>query len=147
MRFSYPVELRNVSEGPPEDHCVLVSFPDVPEAMTFGKDRGDALRSAEDCLEVALAGRIRERHELPLPSAAHGRPTVSPGSLIAQKAALYLALRESGLRAADLARLLDTPPPAVQRLLDPKHASKPDQFDAAFRALGKRVVICLESAA
>lgn len=147
MRFVYPVELEEVRGGPPEEHCILVRFPDLPEAVTFGNDRADALESAVDCLEVALAGRIKDRQDIPLPSPARGRPTVTPGNLIGSKAALYLAMRQQGVRSAELARRMGVDRPAIVRLLDPKHASKPAQFDAAFAALGKRLVLSLENAA
>lgn len=147
MRFVYPVELQEVREGPPEDHCVLATFPDLPEANTFGKDRADALASAVDCLEVTLAGRIKDRTDIPEPSSAHGRPIVAPGSLIAQKAALYLAMRQDGVRPSELARRMGVDQPAINRLLDPRHASKPAQFDAAFTRLGRRLVLSLEHAA
>ncbi len=38
-------------------------------------------------------------------------------------------------------------PSLVTRLLDPAHATKPDLFDAAFAALGKRLVVSVENAA
>jgi antitoxin HicB len=147
MRFIYPVELEEVREGPPEDHCILVTFPDLPEANTFGKDRADALASAVDCLEVALAGRIKDRTDIPTPSPARGRPTVAPGNLIAAKAALCLAMRQEDVRPAELARRMEVDQPSINRLLDPRHASRPAQFDAAFAALGKRLVLSLENAA
>jgi antitoxin HicB len=144
MRFTFPVELEDVREGPPEDHCVLATFPDLPEANTFGRDEAAALASAVDCLEVSLAGRIRDRVEIPEPSAAEGRPTVAPGSLIAAKAALYLAMRQDGVRPAELARRLGVEQPAINRLLDPHHVSKPRQLDAAFARLGRRLVLTVE---
>ncbi|MFO1128933.1 MAG: type II toxin-antitoxin system HicB family antitoxin [Rhodospirillales bacterium] len=147
MRFAYPVELVAVEEGPPEDHCVLLTFPDLPEANTFGKTEADALASAVDCLEVALAGRIKDRTDVPEPSPAEGRPTVTPGNLIAAKAALYLAMRQDGVRPAELARRLGVEQPAINRLLDPYHASKPARLDAAFAKLGRRLVISVEDAA
>jgi antitoxin HicB len=147
MRFVYPVELEEVTEGPAEDHCVLARFPDLPEAVTFGADRGEALASSIDCLEVALAGRIKDRRDIPKPSPGLGRPTVMPGNLIGSKAALYLAMRKEGVKSAELARRMGVDRPAIVRLLDPKHASKPAQFDAAFAALGKRLVLSLENAA
>ena len=58
MRFIYPVELEEVRRGL-RGYCVLATFPDLPEANTFGKDRADALASAVDCLEVALAAGSR----------------------------------------------------------------------------------------
>jgi antitoxin HicB len=147
MRFIYPVELEEVREGPPEDRCVLVTFPDLPEANTFGRGRADALASAVDCLEVALAGRIKNRSEIPEPTPARGRPTVAPGNLIAAKAALYLAMRQENVRPAELARRLNVDQPSINRLLDPRHASRAAQFDAAFAALGRRLVLSLETAA
>ena len=72
---------------------------------------------------------------------------MAPGGLIAAKTALYLALRASGLPQAELARRMGVRPTTVQRLLDPRHASKPEQFDAAFAALGKRLVVSVETAA
>ena len=147
MRFVYPVELKEVREGPPEDHCVLVTFPDLPEANTFGKDRADALVSALDCLEVALAGRIKDRTDIPEPSPARGRPTVAPANLIAAKAALYLAMRQENVRPAELARRMNVDQPAINRLLDPRHASRAAQLDLAFAKLGKRLVLSVEDAA
>lgn len=144
MRFTYPVDIQWAREGPPQDHCVLVTFPDLPEANTFGRDETDALASAVDCLEVALAGRIRDRADIPVPSAKERRPTVAPGNLIAAKAALYLAMRQDGVRPSELARRLGVEQPAINRLLDPRHASKPGQIDAAFAKLGRRLVLTIE---
>ena len=145
MRFLYPAKITEHGRG--RDRGFACAFPDLPEAITWGDSREEALAEAVDCLEAALAERIANREELPTPSAARGRPTVAPGSLIATKAALYLAFRESGLKARELAELMGEPPSAVTRLLNPAHASKPEQFDAAFAALGARLVISLESAA
>lgn len=146
MRLLYPIEIQDYSgDDPPE---VIVRFPDLPEAITAGSDFAEAMANAIDCLEVALAYRIKHRGEIPSASPADGRATVAPGSLIAAKAALYLELRRSGIRPAELARRMGVPRAAVtNRLLNPKHASKPEQFDAAFAALGKRLVVEVETAA
>lgn len=64
-RFSYPVDLTTEDDG-----AVNASFPDLPEAHTFGEDRVDALAHAVDCLEVALAFRIDDGLEIPPPSRA-----------------------------------------------------------------------------
>ena len=83
-RYQYPVDLK-----PQDDGGFVVSFPDIPEALTEGDDRADALVEASDCLAEALDGRIRDLKEIPPPSAAHGRPLVGPDPVIAAKAALY----------------------------------------------------------
>ena len=46
----------------------MVLFPDVPEAVTGGKDRTEALVMAEDALATALAGYVHAEWELPTPS-------------------------------------------------------------------------------
>jgi antitoxin HicB len=38
----------------PDEGGFLVTFTDVPEAITGGKDRAEALANAQDALEVAL---------------------------------------------------------------------------------------------
>ena len=147
MRFLYPAQVTEHVEKRPEDSGFAVAFPDLPEALTWGASREAALASAVDCLEEALAARIKAREDLPPPSPARGRPTVAPGSLIGAKAALYLALKDSGVKRSELARRMGAQPSLVTRLLDPAHATKPDLFDAAFAALGKRLVVSVENAA
>ena len=118
MRFLFPVNITAVTDGPPAEHGFLVTFPDLPEANTWGDTRDEALANAVDCLEEALAGRIVDRQVVPTPSPAGRRPTIAPGGLIAAKVALYIALRESGLSSADLARRMKVQPSVITRLLD-----------------------------
>lgn len=98
-------------------------FPDLPEAIASGDDRASALANAVDCLEEALAGRINRRDDIPTPST--GTPTVAPGQRIGAKAALYLVMRQANVHQAEMARRMGVERPAINRLLDPKHASKP----------------------
>ena len=56
-------------------------------------------------------------------------------------------MRAADMRPAELARRMNIDQPSINRLLDPRHASRPEQFDRAFAALGKRVVLSLENAA
>ena len=54
MRYAYPVLLE-----PDEGGSVVVSFPDVPGALTEGKDEADAMALSEDCLIAALGGYVK----------------------------------------------------------------------------------------
>ena len=103
MRLLYPVEIHEHG-GPPQEAGFAVTFPDLPDAASWGDTRAEALINASDCLEEALAARILAREALPAPSPARGRPMVAPGSLIGAKAALYTAWRDSGLNMSGLAR-------------------------------------------
>ena len=52
-------------------------------------------------------------------------------------------MREEGVRKADLARRLGWHAPQVDRLLDLRHASRLEHYDAAFAALGRRIAVSL----
>ncbi|MBF0178370.1 MAG: type II toxin-antitoxin system HicB family antitoxin [Magnetococcales bacterium] len=139
--WDYPVELTN------DDGTVLVSFPDVPEAHTFGEDNAEALLRARDALETALEFYIDDRKPLPKPSPADGRPTVRPEALTCAKLAVYQAMQETGVRKAELAQRLHWHLPQVDRILNLRHASRLDQVEMALEALGKRIVLSVQDAA
>src|SRR5579871_4337952 len=125
-----------------------VRFPDLPEALTGGVDLDDTHHQAADCLAEALAGRIRRGDEIPVPSKLkRGQYSVSVPLYLAPKLALYLALREAGMRNTELAKRLGVSETVVRRMLDPKHNTKPERIQSALAALGKRIVVRFEDAA
>lgn len=134
--YRYPVELT-----PDDNDTVMVTFPDVPEAVTFGDDEADALARAPDALETALAGYIEDRRNIPTPSPAQGRPVVDLTLLAALKLEAYMAMRARQWRKADLARALAVNPRQVDRLLDLHHATPISQLEAAFSVCGRRVIV------
>lgn len=139
----YPVKLERDSNG-----SVLVSFPDVPGALTFGDDEQEALARAVDALETMFMGIIADREPIPAPSRAkRGQKSVRVPTLTEAKLNLYQVMRAARVGKAELARRLNCHLPQVDRLLDLNHASRLDQLEAAFRVLGKRLGIVIESAA
>ena len=96
MRLSYPVLLE-----PDDNGTLLVTFPDIPEAVTFGEDEDDALMRAVDALETMLAARIDDREDIPLPSPAEGRPCATLSAPMAARVLLYRAstTRRAGPRS------------------------------------------------
>jgi len=136
--FDYPVILT------PDDGTVLVTFPDVPEAITFGADTDEALLQAVDALESALSFYVDDRRPLPVPSKPkRGQKTVRPSALECAKLGVYRAMTEQGIKKAELARRLGWHMPQVDRLFDLKHASRLDQIEAAARALGRHVEVSI----
>ena len=134
--FDYPVILT------PDDGTVLVTFPDVPEAITFGADEDEALLQAVDALETGLSFYIDARKPLPTPSqSAPGQKTVRPSALESAKLGVYQAMTTQGIRKAELARRLGWHLPQVDRLFDLNHASRFDQIEAAARALGRHLEV------
>jgi antitoxin HicB len=137
MQYVYPVRL----DPEPDGSAVNVSFPDVPEALTWGDDDAEALSLAEDCVTGALRGYIKRGWSIPRPSPARGRPTVTLPPLVAAKLALYEAMREQNVSGEDLAERLGMAEAALRRLLDLDHRSHIDQIDRALAALGKRLEV------
>ena len=142
--YLYPATLKNDTNG-----TILVTFPDVPEAITFGCDREDALRHASDALDAALSFYVDAGKDLPVASRTRGKrhPLVGVSALSDAKLQLYVAVRASGVRKAELARRMGISKTNVDRLFDLNRASRFEQIELAFRALGKRVVVTVEDAA
>jgi antitoxin HicB len=134
-KMNYPVELQE------EDGTVLVSFPDIPGARTFGDDRSEALARAVDALETMISAMISDREDIPDPSPAKGRPTVSPTLLGSLKLEVYRAMRARGWRKADLARAMGLNPRQIDRLLDLRHASTVAQLEQALAVCGRAVEV------
>lgn len=136
--MDYPIDLR-----PDDNGTLLVTFPDVPGAITYGTDEGEALANAVDALETIFSGLITDRRDIPRPSRPRGRKTVFPSLLGSLKISVYRAMRERGWRKADLARALSLNPRQIDRLLDLRHGSTVAQLEQALLACGKRVEVDL----
>ena len=132
--FTYPAALT-----PDEEGGFVVTFRDLPEAITQGEDLDDALSEAADCLEEAVAGRIDDGLDIPAPSRSrHGEYLVAVPVQMAMKAALYLAMREQGLSKSALARRLGVDEKVARRLLDPHHGTRLPLINRALTTLGQR---------
>ena len=81
MQYVYPCVLTPEDEG-----GFFVSFPDVPEALTGGDDRAEALEMAQDALGAALGMYVEAREDIPVPSAAlPGQALVAVSTIVAAK--------------------------------------------------------------
>lgn len=127
---------------------VVVSFPDVPEAITQGDDMADARAQAEEALGLALLSY--PQRGLPLPKAktkTKGLIMIAVAPEVAAKLAVLEAFAEAAISKSDLARRMDKDEKEIRRILDPRHATKLPAMVEALRALGKRLVIGVEEAA
>ena len=137
MIYVYPCEL-----VPDEEGELVVTFPDVPEAITGGTNRSEALSMAEDALATALAGYVHEKRDVPPPgAAADGKEFVAVPTVVAAKLALYSAMRTQHITKVELARRLGVSESAVRKLTDPDHRSHIGQVQKALRAVGHSLVV------
>lgn len=121
---------------------LVVSFPDVPEAITQGRDLADARAMAEEALGLALLTYLAGR--LSLPKAKSKDKKLVPIAVapdVAGKLAVLESFAASGISKSELARRIGKDEKEVRRILDPKHATKLPALTAALRALGKRLVV------
>lgn len=139
--FSYPAALARTGR------TVLVRFRDLPEALTEGATISEALREAEDCVEEAIAGRLRRGDDIPAPSRPRrGERLIPVPAVTATKAALALALRETNMSQTELARRLHTTKEEVHRMIDPRNPSKLGKLQEAMAVLGRRYVVGVQAA-
>jgi len=135
-RFNYPVKLTEDAE----DGGFVVTSRDLPEAITQGDTIEECLVEAADCLEEAIAARIEDNLEIPIPSKVQeSERGVFVPLQTAFKASLYIAMKENGISKVELARQLQTHEKEVRRILDPHHGTKLPAMERALTALGKHV--------
>jgi antitoxin HicB len=125
---------------------VVVTFLDVPEAITEGNGEADALLQAEDALSLALLSY--PLRSLPLPAARTQAGTaVTVPADTAAKLAVLEAFADAGISKSELARRLDRSENEARRILDPMHATKLPMLQLALKALGRRLVVGVEEIA
>ena len=140
-RFEYAVKLMAADEG-----GFVVTCRDLPQLVTQGEDEADALREAADAMDEVFAAYMQGGLPFPAPTKAkRGERLVSPPAETVAKAALSVAMREAGISKVQLAKKLGVDEKEVRRLLDPHYGSKLPRIAEAIDALGRRLVIGLET--
>ncbi len=133
MIYEYPCDLATDADG---SH--VATFSDIPEAITGGANRSEALAMAEDALATALAGYVHEKRDIPNPGEAlPGQVLVQVPTIVAAKLALYSAMREQRVTKVELARRLGISESAVRKLANPDHRSHVGHLQRALRVVGR----------
>ncbi len=135
--MKYPAQFMPSPEG-----GFVVTFRDIPEAITQGDTEQEALDMAADVLLSSMDFYIEDQRLVPEPSAPlEGERVIElPASAVAKLLLLNEMLRQN-IKPADLARKLNTSPQTVNRLIDLHHATKIDALQSAAKALGKSLEI------
>jgi antitoxin HicB len=122
----------------------VVTFPEVPEAITQGNGMAEARAMAADALGLALLAYARAGRRMPRAPRGGGETIAVPPD-VAAKLAVLAAFAESGLNQRELARRLGKDEKEVRRVLDPMHATKLATLSDVLRILGKRLFVGVES--
>ena len=134
--FKYPVKLTldKVDGG------FVVTFPDIPEAITQGDTKAEALVAAKDALETALDFYFEDKRAVPRPSKPkRGQNVIDLSASLSAKVLLLNEMIKQGVRSAELARRLNTTPQEVNRLTNIRHTTRIDGIAAALQVMGKHL--------
>jgi antitoxin HicB len=127
------------------DGGVLVTFPEVPEAIAHGRDRNNAVAQARIALAVALFGYLKHGEKTPVPKRRSGQ-RLAPHTTDVLKIAVVEAWMDSGLSKSEFARMLGVDEKEARRILDPDAATKADRLEEALSVLGRKLHLAVEAA-
>ncbi len=134
--FNYPAKFKHDKK----EGGFVITFRDIPEAITQADTIDECFLEAADCLEEAIAGRIDDGFIVPEPSEPRrGEKMIAVPAQTSIKAALYIAMSESNVNKSELARRLNVDVREVRRMLNPHHGTKLPSMEQALAALGKHV--------
>jgi antitoxin HicB len=132
VMFGYPALFQKEKDG------YVVSFRDLPEALTSGATKKEAIEMAGDALATAMEFYFEDRRQVPMPSKAkRGEEVVELSASVGVKVLLLNEMLKENVSPSKLAKKLDTSPQAVTRIVDLHHATKIDTLADAFKAMGK----------
>ncbi|HAU5528435.1 TPA: type II toxin-antitoxin system HicB family antitoxin [Proteus mirabilis] len=133
----YPVKLDKSEEG-----GYVVSFLDIPEALTQGDTREEALEMAQNALLTAFEFYFEDNEKIPEPSVITGDYIELPVSVVAKILMLNLFV-DSKLTRSELARKMGVKKQEITRLFNLQHSTKIDTINQAIIAMGSKLSISL----
>ena len=135
----YPARFKKAPEG-----GYVVTFRDIPEAITQGDTKTEAMEMAEDALLTAMGFYFEDKRAVPLASPAkRGETFVTLPPSAWAKVLLLNEMLAQGVSPTELARRLHTRPQDVNRVVDLGHATKIDTLNQAMQALGRRLEVMM----
>ena len=127
------------------DGGVIVTFPDVPEAVTSGADRAVAEKAASEALGLALRGYLALGRTLPV-AASTGAGMISPHADDVLKIALVEAARSPEVDIERFRASSGMKDWEVAALFDPDAPSDVASMENALALLGRKFHISVEAA-
>lgn len=133
----YPAKFTPAQEG-----GFVVTFRDIPEAITQGDDFTEAKEMAADVLLSSMDFYFDDNRPVPLPSKAQkGEVLIALPASVYAKVLLLNELLTQNVSKAELARRMEIRPQEMQRIVDLNHSTKIDTISAALIQLGKHFEI------
>lgn len=130
------------------DGGFVVTFPDVPEAISSGESERTARANGAEALGLALRGIVADGRPLPA-AATRGKDllAIPVDADTALKLAVIEAFRAARISKSELGRRMGRAENEARRILDPDHATKLPALREALAVLGKEIVVSVRDAA
>ena len=123
-----------------EDGGFVVTFRDIPEAITQGDTENEALEMAADALLTSMDFYFEDKRQVPLPSKPKkGERLIELPIGVAAKIHLLNEMLAQKVRPVDLAQRLSISKQLANSLLSLHSPTKIDRVVEALHALGKDV--------
>lgn len=135
----YPATLTPNGEG-----GYIVTFRDVPEAITEIWDKNELKETATDCLVTAVDFYIEDHRLFPAPSKSKKDDVIIQLPIsISAKILLLNTMVSGNIRPVDLAKKMGIKPQEVNRIIDTGHTTKIDTIAKALDVLGKNLQLSI----
>ncbi|MDY5910615.1 MAG: type II toxin-antitoxin system HicB family antitoxin [Inconstantimicrobium porci] len=135
----YPATLTPNGEG-----GYIVTFRDVPEAITEIWDKNELKETATDCLVTAVDFYIEDHRLFPAPSKTKKDDVIIQLPIsISAKILLLNTMVSGNIRPVDLAKKMGIKPQEVNRIIDTGHTTKIDTIAKALSVLGKNLQLSI----
>lgn len=120
----------------------VVSFRDIPEAITQVSPDEDFLEVITDALATAMEFYIEDDRIIPFASEPQsGEICIDLPLSLVGKIILHNTMLKNGKRQADIARALNIPTSEMARIVNPSRKTKIDTLAKAVVASGGRMVL------
>lgn len=118
----------------------VVTFRDIPEAITQGDDERDAFEMATDVLLCAMDFYFEDKRQVPLPSKPKkGERLIKLPLSVCAKILLFNEMLSQKERPTDLAKRLGISKQRAKNLLNLHSPTKIDRIEEAMSALGREL--------
>ncbi len=133
----YPALFEPAPEG-----GYVVTFRDIPEAITQGDTLEEAAAMAEDALMTAIEFYFEDGRRVPSPSKPKkDEHIVSLPASIWAKVLLLNEIVENKVSAAEVSRKVGMTPQNFNRVMDINHSTKIDTINQVLGVFGKHLTI------
>lgn len=122
------------------DGGYVVTFRDIPEAITQGETLDEARSMGADALLTSMDFYFEDKRPVPAPSKAKkGEELIALPASVSAKVLLLNEMLAQGVTPSELARRMGTRPQDVNRIMDLGHTTKIDTIADAFEAIGRHL--------